>query len=148
MNLTRLNNGWLKHIIESNGLTITAEEAQAELNRRANAISSKFKPFENKKYIKKGDDHINIYVTKEYDPKEYGMPCHHYCLAICKNKDDENVIDGFASINSSWSVVDERDIEDMFENMNELTDDVEFSNLTTFINRLYSIIAKTIKESK
>jgi hypothetical protein len=76
------------------------------------------------------------------------MPYHHYCLSISRNNDDENVIDGYASINSSWSVVEERDVEDMFEDMNELTDDVEFSNLTTFINRLYSIIAKTIKESK
>jgi hypothetical protein len=148
MDIRRLNNGWLKNIIENNGLTITAEEAQAELNRRANAFSSKFKPFENKKFIKKRDDYISIYVTKEYDPKEYGMPYHHYCLSISRNNDDENVIDGFASINSSWSVVDERDIEDMFENMEEMRDDVEFSNLTTFINRMYSIIAKTIKESK
>lgn len=148
MNVTRLNNSWLKNIIENNGLTITAEEAQAELDRRINAISDKFKPFENKKYIKKGDDHINIYVTKEYDPTEYGMPYHHYCLSISRNNDDENVIDGFASINSSWSVVEERDVEDMFKDMNELTDDVEFSNLTTFINRIYSIIGKTIKDSK
>lgn len=148
MNVTRLNNSWLKNIIENNGLTITAEEAQAELNRRANAISDKFKPFENKKFIKKRNDYISIYATKEYDPKEYGMPYHHYCLSVCKNNDDENVIDGFASINSSWLVVEERDVEDVFEDMNELTDDVEFSNLTTFINRMYSIIEKTIKESK
>ena len=114
--LKQLNTVELKKIVESNGISIAPSIVEAEINAREGKIAEKFKPFENKFYISKGDSYLRIYKIGTYDAKEYGIP---YEMIYISTDDDVDTLDSETTISLSNGFVTGYDIDWRFNGCKE-----------------------------